>query len=331
MIYSSKKKISNNDIKFLEKENIKIFNKTPFRDTLFYSPKEVSLKVKNEYMLNFLGDINNNYFLSTLKAQTVKTTIKISDDLIFGSNQTILMAGPCSAESEEQVTQVANFIKSLNIKVFRAGCFKPRTSPFSFQGLGEDGLKILKKVCEKLDLKIISEVKDSSHFKLVENYVDIIQVGTKAMYDQSLLKMCGKSQKPILLKRGFMTTLKEYLQACDFILQEGNWRVILCERGIRTFEPMTRFTLDLGSASILKQISHLPIVIDPSHAIGLREHVINLASASVAMKIDGLLIEVHGDPPNSFSDARQAMYFEDFKELQKRCKSVCSSVGKKLI
>lgn len=332
MIYSSKKNHNLSELKSLTTEaNIRILAKTPYRDILIYSSKPLSAKIVSDYSLDFVDDVNNSFFLSTHKSQEKKTVINLDDNISFGNNKTVMIGGPCSAESEKQLHSIASFLHNLGLKVFRAGCFKPRTSPFSFQGTEDKGLKMLRKLCDEYGFKLTSEVKDSSHFELVEDYVDIIQVGTKAMYDQSILRKCGNSIKPILLKRGFMSTIKEYLQACDFILQEGNWRVILCERGIRTFEPMTRFTLDLGSVSLLKEMSHLPIIVDPSHAIGLREHVANLAKCSVAMGIDGLLIEVHNDPPNSFSDARQAMYFDHFETMHSDLKTICTSVGKSLL
>lgn len=332
MIYSSKKNLNLLDLRpLIREDNIRIIDKTPHRGILIYSSQPLSEKVISQYSLDFVDDINNSFFLSTHKSQENKTVINLDDNILFGNNKTAMIGGPCSAESEKQLHLIASFLHNLGLKVFRAGCFKPRTSPFSFQGTEKKGLKMLRKICDEYGFKLISEVKDSSHFELVENYADIVQVGTKAMYDQSTLRKCGKSIKPVLLKRGFMSTLKEYLQACDFILQEGNWRVILCERGIRTFEPMTRFTLDLGSVSLLKEISHLPIVVDPSHAIGLREHVANLAKSSAAMGIDGLLIEVHNDPPNSLSDSRQAMYFDDFKKMFNEVKQICSTVDRIVI
>ncbi|MDH5609212.1 MAG: 3-deoxy-7-phosphoheptulonate synthase, partial [Cyclobacteriaceae bacterium] len=200
-----------------------------------------------------------------------KRQVRIGDLTIGGeSNATMMISGPCSIESWEQIRQSANLLKELDIKTLRAGCFKPRTSPYTFQGLGEEGLMMLVKIREEFGLNIITEVKDSSHVDLVIAHADIVQIGAKAMYDQSILRRCGESQKPILLKRGFGTTLQEFVQAAEFILSGGNPNVILCERGIRTFETKTRFTLDLCGVAYLKEYTNLPVVVDPSHAMGYR-------------------------------------------------------------
>ena len=234
-------------------------------------------------------------------------------------------------ESWEQLDQTAAFIKSLGIKTLRAGCFKPRTSPYTFQGLGEEGLKLLVKVREKHGLNIITEVKDSSHVDLVIEHTDIVQIGTKAMYDTSILRRCGQSDKPVLLKRGFGSTLQEFVQAAEFILSQGNPNVILCERGIRTFESKSRFTLDLTGVAYIKHHVNLPIFVDPSHAMGYRYGVPDLTRAAVAMGIDGLLIETHPTPEKALSDASQQLNFEEFEQMYHSLQPVAKAVGRTII
>lgn len=242
------------------------------------------------------------------------------------TNKTAVIAGPCSIESREQIEQTAAFLVNLGIKTLRAGAFKPRTSPYSFQGLGESGLKMLTEVREKYGLSIITEVKDSSHVDLVIEYADLVQIGAKAMYDQSILKACGRCNKPVLLKRGFGSTLQEFVQAAEFILSNGNPNVILCERGIRTFETKTRFTFDLCGAAYLKQYTNLPLILDPSHAMGYAYGVADLAAASLAFGCDGLLIEVHPEPSKAKSDASQQLNHEQFDALHKRLKIIANAM-----
>jgi 3-deoxy-7-phosphoheptulonate synthase len=247
------------------------------------------------------------------------------------SNNSVVIAGPCSVESLEQITQSAELMKSLGISTLRAGCYKPRTSPYTFQGLGLEGLKLLAQVRDKYDLNVITEVKDSSHIEEVIEYTNIVQVGAKAMYDHSILKRCGKANKPILLKRGFGTTLQEFVQAAEFILSGGNNQVILCERGIRTFETKTRFTLDLCGAAYLKHHTNLPVILDPSHAIGYAYGVPDLSRACIAMGIEGVLIEVHPNPKVAKSDASQQLNHEEFTALHNSLSSVAKAVGRNLI
>jgi len=261
-----------------------------------------------------------------------KRSIKIGSETIGGStNHTMMMAGPCSIESWEQISQVAEFLKPLGIKTLRAGSFKPRTSPYTFQGLGEEGLRLLGKVREQYGFNIITEVKDSSHVQLVIDHADIVQIGTKAMYDQSILKACSISNKPVLLKRGFGTTLQEFVQAAEFILSGGNENVILCERGIRTFENKTRFTLDLAGVAYLKEFTNLPVVVDPSHAMGYRYGVPDLTRAAVAMGVDGLLIEMHPAPEKAKSDSAQQLNFDEFKSMYQSLQPIAAAVGKKIV
>ncbi len=259
-------------------------------------------------------------------------SIKWGNTEIGGKTQnTVVIAGPCSIESWEQIESVAKLLKSLNISTLRAGCYKPRTSPYTFQGLGLEGLKMLAEVRRQYGLNIITEVKDSSHIEEVIEYTDIVQIGAKSMYDQSILRRCGEIRKPILLKRGFGTTLQEFVQAAEFILSGGNPEVILCERGIRTFETKTRFTFDLCGAAWLKQHTNCPVVLDPSHAMGYAYGVPDLAKASVAFGCDGLLIETHPNPKSAKSDAAQQLDFEAFTNLMTHMQKIAGAVGKQLI
>ena len=259
-------------------------------------------------------------------------SIRWGNTKIGGSTgNTVVIAGPCSIESWEQIESVAKLLKSLNINTLRAGCYKPRTSPYTFQGLGLEGLKMLAEVRRQYGLNIITEVKDSSHIEEVIEYTDIIQVGAKAMYDHSILRCCGEIRKPILLKRGFGSTLQEFVQSAEFILNGGNSEVILCERGIRTFETKTRFTFDLCGAAWLKQYTNCPVILDPSHAIGYAYGVPDLAKASVAFGCDGLLIEVHPNPKLAKSDAAQQLDFETFTNLMGDIKKIAGAVGRGII
>ena len=258
--------------------------------------------------------------------------IKLGNLTIGGnSNNSVVITGPCSVESEEQLDSAAKLCVELGVNILRAGAFKPRTSPYTFQGLGLQGLKLLAKMREKYALQVITEVKDSTHIDAVIEYTDIVQIGAKAMYDQGILRKCGQTQKPILLKRGFGSTLQEFAQAAEFILSGGNPNVILCERGIRTFETKTRFTLDLCGAVWLKQYTNLPVILDPSHAIGYAYGVPDLARACLALGADGLLIETHPNPKVALSDAEQQLNFDEFRALHKSLGAVATAVGRKLV
>lgn len=302
------------------------------RDILVLSSKITSVPTALAPYVDQSFVMSSDIQLASKDYQPYKRNIKIRQDVLGGNtNHTMMMAGPCSIESWEQISQTAELLKSLNIKTLRAGCFKPRTSPYTFQGMGEEGLKMLVKVRETYDLNIITEVKDSSHVDLVIDHADIVQIGTKAMYDQSILRKCGKSTKPVLLKRGFGTTLQEFVQAAEFILSGGNPNVMLCERGIRTFENKTRFTLDLTGVAYLKEFTNLPVVVDPSHAMGYRYGIPDLTRAAVAMGIDGLLIETHPTPELAKSDAAQQLNFDEFTKMFHSLKPVAEAVGQKLI
>ena len=247
------------------------------------------------------------------------------------SGNTLFIAGPCAVESEQQLTVISGLLKELGIRVLRAGCFKPRTSPYRFQGLGLEGLRLLEEMRERTGLKIITEVRDSTHVDKVIEVSDIVQIGAKAMFDYGILKACGKTQKPVLLKRGFGTTLKELVEIAEFILSGGNPNLMLCERGIRTFETGTRFTLDLCGVAYLKEYTNLPIFVDPSHAMGFRYGVADLACAAVAMRVDGLLVECHPNPDEALSDASQQLSPDQMRSLYPRLQPVAHAVGKSIV
>lgn len=251
------------------------------------------------------------------------TIIRIGGLTIGGKDLTI-MAGPCAIESEKQAMTIANHVVKSGAHIFRGGAFKPRTSPYSFQGLGEEGLKILAKVRKETGMPVVTEVMDFQTFDIVEEYTDIIQIGTRNMQNFSLLRRAGKAKKPVLLKRGMAATIEEWLMAAEYILEEGNSQVILCERGVRTFVNHSRNTLDISAIPVVKKESHLPIIVDPSHAAGVRDQVAPLSLAAVAVEADGLIIEVHHAPDEALSDGAQSLYPEQFDLLCQKIKTMHS-------
>lgn len=270
--------------------------------------------------------------LSSRKYRSETRTVRFGSTTIGGgSGSTVVIAGPCSVESESQIRQSAHLLRELGIGTLRAGCYKPRTSPYSFQGMGLEGLKLLGKMRDEFGLSIITEVRDATQVDEVIDHADIIQIGAKAMYDQGILRKCGKARQPVLLKRGFGTTLQEFVQAAEFILSGGNQNVMLCERGIRTFETKTRFTLDLCGVAYLKEHTNLPVVLDPSHAMGYAYGVPDLARACTAMGVDGLLIEVHPTPATAKSDASQQLDHDQFRALMKTLHPIAAAVGRKIV
>jgi 3-deoxy-7-phosphoheptulonate synthase len=276
--------------------------------------------------------MDNDMQLASKKYRSEKRSVKIGSTTIGGnSKKTVLIGGPCSVESLEQIEESSKLLLSLGLTTLRGGCYKPRTSPYSFQGLGLEGLKLLAQMREKHGLNVITEVRDATQINEVIEYSDVIQVGAKAMYDQGILRACAKTQKPVLIKRGFGTTLQEFVQAAEFILSGGNPNVMLCERGIRTFETGTRFTLDLCGVAWLKEYTNLPIILDPSHALGYRYGIADLSKACVAMGIDGLLIEAHPDPSVAKSDAAQQLTHGQFKTLYEQLQPVAKAVGYEII
>ncbi|MCF7925075.1 MAG: 3-deoxy-7-phosphoheptulonate synthase [Candidatus Izimaplasma sp.] len=263
------------------------------------------------------------------KLKNEDTLIKVKKVTIGGDNLTI-MAGPCSVESKEQVDVIAKAVKESGAHILRGGAYKPRTSPYTFQGLGEDGLKILKDIGEKYDMPVVSELMDKDHIPLFLKYVDIFQIGARNMQNFALLKELGKLDKPIMLKRGFSNTIEEWLMSAEYIMAGGNENVILCERGIRTFEPYTRNTLDISTIPIVKKLSHLPVIIDPSHAAGHWDLVESLSMASIAGGADGLIIEVHHEPENALSDGAQSLKPKKFDDLMKKASNLTQVLDKKI-
>lgn len=270
--------------------------------------------------------------LASRKYKSQTREVKIGDYAIGGdSRNTFVIIGPCGVESQEQIESTAQLIKECGLHSLRAGSFKPRTSPYSFQGMGVEGLQLLSEIRKKYGFPIITEVRDSSHIDAVIEYADVVQIGAKAMYDHGILRKCGKSKKPILLKRGFGSTLQEFVQAAEFILSGGNNQVILCERGIRTFETKSRFTLDLCGVAYLKENINLPIILDPSHAMGYAYGVPDLARACMAMDVEGLLIEVHPNPKVAKSDASQQLTHAEFKKLYDTLKLIATAVNRVIV
>ncbi len=257
------------------------------------------------------------------------TVIEIGDVKI-GGDEVIVFAGPCSVESEEQTMIIAERVAKAGAKVLRGGAFKPRTSPYSFQGLGEEGLKILRKAADRFGLLVVTEVMDKDQIELVSEYADILQVGARNMQNFTFIRALGKATKPVFLKRGIAATIQEWLMSAEYILSGGNENVILCERGIRTFETYTRNTLDLSAIPVVKKLSHLPVFADPSHGTGLRNKVIPMARAAIAAGADGIMIEVHHDPEHALSDGAQSLYPNQFDELMDQIRVIAKVVGRKI-
>ncbi|MBN1683408.1 3-deoxy-7-phosphoheptulonate synthase [Candidatus Bathyarchaeota archaeon] len=251
-------------------------------------------------------------------------------DIEIGGDQLVVMAGPCSVESMEQMLESARAVKEAGAHIIRGGAFKPRTLPYSFQGLGEEGLIILSEARKETNLPIITEVLSPEDVELVENYTDILQIGSRNMQNYNLLKRVGKANKPVLLKRGMSATIEEWLGCAEYILNEGNQQVMLCERGIRTYETITRNTLDVSAVPVIKQLSHLPIIVDPSHGTGVRSLVNPMAKAAVVAGADGLLIEVHPEPEKALSDGDQSLHPNEFMTLMKELYPLTRAIGKQM-
>lgn len=258
------------------------------------------------------------------------SVIKIKTGVEIGSRKIVVIAGPCSIETKKQLKKVAVEVKKAGALVLRGGAFKPRTSPYTFQGLGEEGLKILKGVSEEVGIATVTEVMDTRDVGLVAKYADILQIGARNMQNFNLLKEVGQTKKPVILKRGLSATIKELLMSAEYILSEGNLNVILCERGIRTFEDFTRNTLDISAVPVIKMLSHLPVIVDPSHAAGKWGLINSLSRAAVACGTDGLLIEVHPNPQEALSDGSQQLLPENFAGLMKKLKKIAAAVDRTL-
>lgn len=271
--------------------------------------------------------VSKPYKLVSREIKAENTIVQVRNAAI-GGPQLAVMAGPCAIESYDQAMTVAEEVKKAGAQLFRGGAFKPRTSPYSFQGLGVEGLEILSKVRDAFGLAIVTEAVDPESLTAVEEYADMIQIGARNMQNFSLLRLAGKARKPVLLKRGMSATLDEFLMAAEYIMSEGNYQVVLCERGVRTFADHTRNTLDLSVVPAVKRLSHLPIIVDPSHGTGRRDKVIPLSRAAIAVGADGLIIEVHPQPDHALSDGAQSLYPAQFAQLMEEVKQIAHVVNR---
>ena len=272
--------------------------------------------------------ISAPYKLAARNFRPEGTVVKLPNGISVGGEQVVVMAGPCSVESRDQLFTTAEIVSKAGAKVLRGGAFKPRSSPYSFQGMGEEGLKLLREAGDKYGLLVISEVMEISQIELMMPYVDILQIGARNMQNFNLLRELGKVRKPVLLKRGIAATIEELLLSAEYIMSGGNYDVILCERGIRTFEHYTRNTMDISAIPVSKKLSHLPITADPSHGTGRRDKVAPMARAAVAAGADALLIEVHHDPEKALSDGAQSLFPKQFEKLMQELRIIASAVGR---
>jgi 3-deoxy-7-phosphoheptulonate synthase len=273
--------------------------------------------------------ITEPYKLASRTFRPQNTVITI-DDLRIGGDEVIVMAGPCSAETDAQVDATAAAVKAAGAKVLRGGAFKPRSSPYSFQGLGEEGLRMLRDAADRHNLKLVSEIMDLSQLELIERYAHILQVGARNMQNFTLLRELGRTRTPVLLKRGISATIEEWLLSAEYILAGGNMSVMLCERGIRTFESYTRNTLDISAIPVVQSLSHLPVLADPSHGTGRRDKVTPMARAAVAAGADGLIIEVHCDPDHAKSDGAQSLFPAQFDRLMAELRIIAPAIGRSI-
>jgi 3-deoxy-7-phosphoheptulonate synthase len=271
-----------------------------------------------------------NAKLATQSHPDHNTLVRLSDNVAFGARELVIIGGPCAVENRTQMALVAQQLQHAPIQALRGGVFKPRTSPYSFQGLGVEGLEILSEVRSRYNLPVVTEVMTIDQIESLVVHADMLQVGSRNMQNFDLLKALGQIEKPVLLKRGLAATLEEFVMAAEYILSHGNSQVVLCERGIRSFDNYTRNVLDLGAVAALKQLTHLPVVVDPSHAVGKRELVAPLAKAAVACGADGLMIECHPEPEKSVSDARQALSLDDMVDLVESLRPVAAAVGRQI-
>jgi len=274
--------------------------------------------------------ITQPYKLASRQFRPEGTIINLGRGVTIGGNDIVIMAGPCSVESRDQINAVAESVAKSGAKILRAGAFKPRTSPYAFQGMGEEGLKLMKEAAAKVGLFTVSEVMDPSQIQMMSGYVDIFQVGARNMQNYHLLRALGEVRKPVLLKRGMSATMEELLLSAEYILSGGNYDVILCERGIRTFETYTRNTFDIAAIPVIKKLSHLPMIGDPSHGTGRRDKVVPMARAAVAAGADGLIIEVHNDPDHALSDGAQSLDPPQFAQLMKELRMIAPAIGRNI-
>lgn len=274
--------------------------------------------------------VQEPFKLANRKFHPQDTIVNIADGVAVGGKKLVVMAGPCSVETEEQIIDVARHVQEQGAAILRGGAWKPRSSPYSFQGLKAEGLELLHKAHEATGLPVVTEITNPAHIELFLERCDCFQVGARNMQNFELLKELGQTGKPVLLKRGFANTMEEFLMSAEYIMAGGNEQVILCERGIRTYEPYTRNTLDISAVPVLKRMSHLPVVVDPSHAGGIYWMVEPLAMAAVAAGADGLMIEVHNDPAHALSDGAQSLTYESFAETMNGIRAVAAAVGREL-
>jgi 3-deoxy-7-phosphoheptulonate synthase len=321
-------------IEHLVKLGFEVHRSTGVRQTVLGAVgAQIDFDIRNLELLAGVQNvhrISSPYKLAGRSFRPEGTIVKFLNGLEIGGNQVVAMAGPCSVESREQLFTTAEAIAKAGARVLRGGAFKPRSSPYSFQGLGEQGLKLLREAAEKFRLLVISEVMEISQIASMLPYVDILQVGARNMQNFNLLRELGKVRKPVLLKRGIAATLEELLLSAEYIMAGGNYEVILCERGIRTFETYTRNTMDISAIPIVHKLSHLPMTADPSHGTGRRDKVAPMARAAVAAGADALLIEVHCDPEKALSDGAQSLYPEQFAELMEQLRIIAPAVGRKM-
>lgn len=337
MIVTLKKNIFEEDekklLEFFDTRKIKYKDISSHKIRIFYLYTNAeALEINDLYRFEAVETVNKIHksYKKAYKAYKEKTIIKLSNGVEIGNDNFTVIAGPCSVESFEQMDQICKTLVSNNCKIVRGGAFKPRTSPYSFQGLELEGLNILFEMKKKYNICIISEIPSLEYLNEFIEKVDIIQVGARNMQNYSLLKELGKIKKPILLKRGNSALIEEWLLSAEYIMQGGNEEVILCERGIRTFETYTRNTLDISSVLAVKELSHLPIIVDPSHGSGRYTMVEGLTKASLAVKADGVMIEVHQDPQNALSDGFQSINLKKFTNLMKDLKIIASAIKMKV-
>jgi len=277
-----------------------------------------------------LVPISHPFKLASRNCRPEGSVIDVGKGVLIGNTEVVVAAGPCAVESAEQINDIAKRVARSGAKLLRGGAFKPRTSPYTFQGLGEEGLKLLRAAADENGLVVVSEVMDPSQVEVMVPYVDVLQVGARNMQNYHLLRALGETNKPVLLKRGMSATIEELLLSAEYIMSGGNYKVILCERGIRTFETYTRNTLDIAAIPVIKQLSHLPIIADPSHGTGRRDKVAAMARAAVAAGADGLIIEVHPDPERALSDGVQSLYPDQFAQLMAEIRIIAPAVGRRV-
>lgn len=320
-------------IEKLDKIGFSIHRSTGVDHTVLGVIGDVSkIDVRDLKVLSGVSDayrITAPYKLVSREFQHNNTVIRIKD-VVIGGKEEVVIAGPCSVESEEQVMTIAESVSKAGATILRGGAFKPRSSPYSFQGMGKRGLRILRDAADKFGMLVITEAMDKDQISLISEYTDIIQVGARNMQNFTFIKALGKIKTPVFLKRGISATIEEWLMSAEYILSGGNRNVILCERGIRTFETYTRNTLDLSAIPIVKKLSHLPVFADPSHGTGLRDKVIPMARASIAAGADGIMIEVHHDPENAKSDGAQSLYPDQFTELMRQIRGIAEIIDRNI-